>query len=49
MIFAILTIIAVWIFDVPFAWQVTLTIFASIHLLLWVIGVLDIASERHEF
>lgn len=39
MIFAILTIIAVWIFDVPFAWQVTLTIFASIHLALRIANI----------
>ena len=35
MIFCILTIIAAWIFELPFAWQVTLTVFASIHLFIW--------------
>lgn len=40
MIFAILTIIAAWVFNIPFAWQVVLTIFASIHLFLWVLGIL---------
>jgi len=34
MIFSILTIIAVWIFPVPLPWQVTLTVFASIHILI---------------
>ena len=46
MVFAILTIIAIWIFNIPFVWQVTLTIFASIHLFLWIGNILYSALTK---
>lgn len=33
MILAILSIIAVWMFQVPLAWAVTITVFASIEII----------------
>jgi len=40
MILVILVIVAAWVFNLPLAWQVTLTIFASFHLLLWVTAII---------
>ena len=39
MIFGILAIIAMWVNDIPLAWQVTITVFASLHIFVELAGV----------
>ena len=44
MILPILTIIAAWTFGLPYAWQVTLTVFASLQLFSLLISAIKRAA-----
>ena len=44
MILPILTIIAAWTFGLPYAWQVTLTVFSSLQLFAFLTGAIKRAA-----
>ena len=48
MILAILSIIAVWMFSVPYAWAVTITVFASLEILWSIVRDIDAGSSMRD-